>query len=68
MSRLNGCEVDGEDEDTYGGEHYWHCGRPGELEVDGSLLCDDHAGELGYGPKQEEYGYDPHDGHEPEAQ
>ena len=23
----------------------------------------DHAGELGYGPKQEEYGFDPEDGH-----
>jgi hypothetical protein len=56
------CEVDGATEDTYGGEHYWHCGRAGTLTVDGTLMCEDHAGELGYGPKQEEYGFDPADG------
>lgn len=53
------CEMDGENIDTYGGEHYWHCHRPGAITVDGTLLCEDHAGEQGYGPKQEEYGYDP---------
>ena len=59
------CEVDGDTIDTYGGEHYWHCGRPGALTVDGTLMCEDHAGERGYGPKQEEYGFDPHDGLNP---
>jgi len=60
------CEVDGETRDTYGGEHYWHCGNPGSITVDGTLMCEDHAGERGYGPKQEEYGYDPDDGLNPE--
>jgi hypothetical protein len=59
------CEMDGVIEDTYGAEHYWNCGRPGAITVDGKLLCEDHAGELGYGPKQEEYGFDPHDGLNP---
>jgi hypothetical protein len=61
-ARVPGCEVDGDTIDTYGGEHYWQCGRPGALTVDGALMCEDHAGERGYGPKQEEYGYDPGDG------
>lgn len=56
------CEMDGENIDTYGGEHYWHCNRPGTITADGMLLCEDHAGERGYGPKQEEYGYDPEGG------
>ena len=60
------CEVDGETGDTYGGEHYWHCGNPGSITVDSTLMCEDHAGERGYGPKQEEYGYDPDDGLNPE--
>ena len=56
------CEEDGEIIDTYGGEHYWQCGHPGTiLFPSGRLLCEDHAGELGYGPKQEEYGFDPND-------
>ena len=59
------CEVDGETEDTYGREHYWHCDQPGTIDVDGTLMCEDHAGERGYGPKQEEYGYDPGDGLNP---
>lgn len=59
------CEMDGVIEDAYGAEHYWNCGNPGVVEVDGDLLCEDHAGELGYGPKQEEYGFDPNDGHNP---
>ena len=59
------CEVDGDNIDTYGGEHYWHCGRPGTIDVDGTLMCEDHAGERGYGPKQEEYGFDPDDGLNP---
>jgi hypothetical protein len=59
------CERDGEVIDTYGAEHFWQCGNPGAIEVDGELLCEDHAGELGYGPKQEEYGYDPDDGLNP---
>lgn len=55
------CEIDGVDTDTYGGEHEWQCGRAGTITVDGKLMCEDHAGERGYGPKQEEYGYDPDD-------
>ena len=55
------CEVDGDQIDTYGGEHYWRCGRPGALDVDGTWMCEDHAGEQGSGPRQEEYGYDPAD-------
>ena len=56
------CEQDGEIIDTYGGEHYWQCGGAGTVTVpSGRLLCEDHAGELGYGPKQEEYGFDPAD-------
>lgn len=60
------CEKDGEIIDTYGGEHYWRCGYPGTVRLpSGRLFCEDHAGELGYGPKQEEYGFDPNDGHNP---
>lgn len=59
------CEADGTREDTYGGEHYWRCGRPGAITVEGTLMCEDHAGERGYGPKQVEYGYDPDDGLNP---
>lgn len=59
------CEMDGTREDTNGAEHYWNCSLPGVITVDGKLLCEDHAGELGYGPKQEEYGFDPHDGLNP---
>jgi len=59
------CEMDGHTEDRYGAEHYWHCNQPGTLDVDGTLMCEDHAGERGYGPKQEEYGYDPDDGLNP---
>jgi hypothetical protein len=62
------CEVDGDTIDTYGGEHYWHCGRAGEITVEGTLMCLDHAGERGYGPKQEEYGFDPDDGHDPDRE
>lgn len=57
------CEKEGINYDTYGGEHEWQCGRPGTVKVDDRLLCDDHAGEQGYGPKQEYYGYNPDDGH-----
>jgi hypothetical protein len=57
------CDKEGEIIDTHGGEHYWHCDRPGTVNVpSGRKLCEDHAGELGYGPKQEEYGFDPNDG------
>lgn len=59
------CEMDGTREDTHGAEHYWNCGQPGAVDVEGKLLCEDHAGELGYGPKQEEHGFDPHDGLNP---
>ena len=55
------CEADGvrNGPDGPGGtEHYWTCCAPGTVDVDGTLMCDDHAGERGYGPKQEEYGYD----------
>ncbi|HEV2451630.1 MAG TPA: hypothetical protein VGS62_06870 [Streptosporangiaceae bacterium] len=55
------CEVDCTTIDTYGGEHERQCGRAGTITVDGTLMCEDHAGERGYGPKQEEYGYDPDD-------
>jgi hypothetical protein len=56
------CEVDGTTERMDGSEYYWHCDRAGTLTVDGTLMCEDHAGERGYGPKQEEYGFDPADG------
>jgi hypothetical protein len=61
------CRVDGETIDTYGGEHYWHCDRPGTVDVEGTFMCEDHAGERGYGPRQEEYGFDPDDGLNPTA-
>lgn len=63
ISRI--CEVDGHHEDTYGDEYYWHCGSPGVIDVGGTLMCEDHAGEQGYGPRQEEYGFDPYDGLNP---
>ena len=56
------CEADGvrNGPDGPGGtEHYWTCTAPGTVDVDGALMCEDHAGELGHGPKQEEYGFDP---------
>lgn len=56
------CEADGvrNGPDGPGGtEHYWTCTAPGTIDADGTLMCEDHAGERGYGPKQEEYGYDP---------
>ena len=59
------CEADGTREGPNGGDHYWSCTAPGTVDVDGSLLCEDHAGERGYGPKQAEYGYDPDDGLNP---
>lgn len=59
------CEADGTREDANGADHYWSCTAPGTVDVDGELLCEDHAGGQGYGPKQEEYGYDPDDGHDP---
>jgi hypothetical protein len=62
---IESCEMDGHREDTYGGEHYWHCGQPGALTVDGMWLCLDHAGERGHGPLQEDYGFDPDDGLNP---
>jgi hypothetical protein len=55
------CQADGvrNGPDGPGGtEHYWTCSAPGTVDVDGELLCKDHAGERGYGPKQEEYGFD----------
>ena len=55
------CEADGvrNGPDGPGGtEFYWSCTAPGTVDVDGILMCDDHAGERGYGPKQEDYGYD----------
>jgi len=54
------CEADGvrNGPDGPGGtDHYWTCTAPGTVEVDGMLMCEDHAGELGYGPKREEYGF-----------
>ena len=59
------CEADGTREGPNGGEHYWSCTASGTIDVDGTLMCEDHAGERGYGPKQEEYGFDPHDGFNP---
>ena len=62
------CEADGVRGGADGGtEHYWSCTAPGTVDVDGTLMCDDHAGELGHGPKQEEYGFDPDDGLNPDA-
>jgi len=55
------CEADGvrNGPDGPGGtEHYWSCTAPGTVDVDGTLMCEDHAGGRGYGPKQEEYGFD----------
>ena len=46
------CEADGHHEDRYGAEHYWPCGAPGVIDVDGTLMCEDHAGERGYGPSR----------------
>ena len=60
------CETDGTREDGYGAEHHWQCGGTGSIEVDGRLLCEDCAGRLGYGPKQEAYGFDPEDGLNPD--
>jgi hypothetical protein len=54
------CQADGvrNGPDGPGGtEHYWTCTAPGTVDVDGELLCEDHAGERGYGPQQEEYGF-----------
>jgi len=54
------CQADGvrNGPDGPGGtEHYWSCTAPGTVGVDGELLCEDHAGERGYGPKREEYGF-----------
>ena len=62
------CEADGvrNGPDGPGGtEHHWTCTAPGTVDVDGTLMCEDHAGECGYGPKQEEYGFDPDDGLNP---
>lgn len=53
------CEADGTRQDANGNEHYWTCTARGWVDVGRTLYCEDHAGELGYGPKQEEYGYDP---------
>lgn len=61
------CEADGTREDADGYERYWSCTAPGAIAVDGTLMCEDHAGELGYGPRQAEYGYDPDDGLNPGA-
>ena len=63
--RVPGCEADGAIERDDGSEYYWHCGQPGTITVDGTLMCEDHAGERGHGPKQEEYGFDPDDGLNP---
>jgi hypothetical protein len=59
------CQADGTREGPNGGEHYWSCTAPGTVDVDGTLMCEDHAGERGYGPKQEEYGFDADDGLNP---
>ena len=52
------CQADGTRENADGYEFYWNCAQPGEITVDGTLLCEDHAGERGYGPKREEYGFE----------
>lgn len=65
---MSACERDGHTEDQWGGEHYWHCQAPGVIEVGSLLLCEDHAGEQGYGPKQAEYGFDPEDGMNPDRE
>lgn len=56
------CEASGTRENADGYESYWNCAKPGTVDVGRTLYCEDHAGELGYGPKQAEYGYDPEDG------
>jgi hypothetical protein len=57
------CELDGHAPDD--SNRYWHCTEPGAVDVEGVLMCLRHAGQLGYGPEQAEYGYDPDDGHNP---
>lgn len=59
------CEADGTRERDDGIEFYWNCAEPGVITVDGTLMCEDHAGALGYGPLQAEYGFDPDDGLNP---
>lgn len=57
------CEWSTEFEDSDGYARFRTCPEPGSIEVEGELLCEDHAGQLGAGPRQEHYGYDPDDGH-----
>jgi hypothetical protein len=57
------CELDGHAPDD--SNRYWHCTEPGAVDVEGVLMCLRHAGRLGYGPEQAEYGFDPHDGLNP---
>jgi hypothetical protein len=64
---LKTCEMDWHTYDTYDNERYWHCDEPGAVDVDGVLMCSRHAGQLGYGPMQAEYGFDPDDGLNPTA-
>lgn len=37
------CEYDGEDEDQWGGQHYWHCDSLGTEQVGHSRYCPQHA-------------------------
>jgi hypothetical protein len=55
------CQLDSYTED----DRYVYCTEPGAVDVEGVLMCLRHAGQLGYGPEQAEYGYDPDDGLNP---
>jgi hypothetical protein len=61
------CELDGHTYDSFDNERYWHCDQPGTVDVDGVLMCERHAGQLGHGPMQAEFGFDPGDGLNPTA-
>jgi hypothetical protein len=50
------CEADGvrNGPDGPGGtEHYWSCTAPGTVDVDGTLMCEDHAAEHGCRPQDD---------------
>jgi hypothetical protein len=42
-----GCDMDGDDEDERGVDHYWHCENAATQVVDGMNVCDKHAEQLG---------------------
>jgi hypothetical protein len=59
------CEAGDTYEDRDGYERSWSCSEPGTITVDDTLMCLRHAGQLGYGPEQAEYGFNPDDGLNP---